>query len=385
MGVNGSYVEAVSKGSHIINNNFECKCLKDLQCGTDSHSWIDFAGGWGTASFSLQGLLWRAGRGLCEFSEDVTKYTSIRFCKLVIWGIPEPDLDWVLVGTTHFTHNKAELANFKRYAQPLKMMLKPDRLFVPSLKRSTKKLFYKKKYVAGTQFTNELYDKHFFQDKPFWTYIWSNIDLTLPVGVPKNDNFYSTLLGPGIYKNDWFKMKNENWLDRSEYDKPPTVVDSTLPTTWSAFFDFAVNSVKSLFQTNAVKQAPMVPPVLFAPNLQQAGFFYNVLFQAGGRSVAAVTGGAASEIPRPSCPCAPKSGTQCSACIRDGDLSPGGTISSKAFRRIAEPDHQDELSFTTISEEEDSGEDSSSEESEQDNETEYPTIRRVLELIKKRS
>lgn len=353
-----------------------------MECTSDGGaSYVDFCGGWGSASFSLETLMYRANRGLAKFSDNITQYTSIKFVSIVIWGVPEPDLDWVLTGTTHFSNAKVELGNYKRYAQPLTMMLEPNRLFVPSYKRSNKRLFYKKKFYAGTQFTNELYDKYFFYNKPFFTYNWSNIDLELPVGVPQNDDFYTRLLGNSVYKNTWFKKKSENWLDRQEYTKPPqSLSDASVFSSWSAFFATVWESFKKNMFGTDVKQAPMQPPVLLAPKLQQASFFYNIKLQAAGRSIAGLHGGKASEIPKPECPCK-STNTQCSAHLDPDEVGSTGTISSETFRRIVGTDNQDELSFTNISS---SGESSSEEEEEQIDETKYPLVRSLYELLKKR-
>lgn len=390
LGVNGSYVANNQQGSHIVNNNYECTCLKELQCTSDSHAnYVDFCGGWGAASFSLETLLYRARRGLAEFSDDITSFTSVRFAKIIIWGVPTANLDWVLVGSTHFANQKQELKNWKKYAQPLKMMLKPHRLFVPSRDRTRKKLFFKKKYYAGTQFTNEFYDKLFFYDKPFFNYIWSYVDLDLPVGVPQNDQFYTSLLGSNIYKNEWYKKKSENWLDREEYSKDGVKqgIDSSVFSSWSAFIQTAFNNLKTVMFGKSVKQGPMQPPVLLAPKLQQASFFYNIQLQAAGRSVAASAGGTASEIPIPKCPCQLlQADAQCSAHLEHSEVGPNGTISSETFGRIVGTDNQDELSLTSAEESDSSntGESETEEIQEQADETQYPHLRRILELLQKK-
>lgn len=391
LGINGTYIESKTQIGHVVNNNWQCKTFENFDCSKRSGvNYVDFCGGWGSASFSLASLLVRASAGLCEFSDDFTQYDSVRFVSITLWGVPAPDLDWVLVGTTHFSVNTNELNNYKKYSNPIYLMLKPKRLFTPSLKRSRKRLFYPRKFYAGSQFTNELYDKQFFVNKTFFTYNWSYIDLELPVGTPQNDAFYASLSGLN-YKNEWYKDKKGSWLDREEYSNSRHVSpDSTLFSQWSAFITTVFNKVVDFFQGNEVKQAPGAPPILKAPTLQEASFFYHVKFQAAGRTIPALRGGSVAEIPRPSNPCpGQQSNFECSGCLGAGDISSGGTISSEAFRRITKSDHSSEFSDTNTGEEEEEDEDSSYSrlsESEEEGAPTYETLNTYLrKLIESRT
>lgn len=389
LGINGSYIEGQNKATHLTNNNWKCEALKGLDCKTErtNTSYVDLVGGWGKASFSIQGLLQRATMGLCDFSEDITQYTSARFVSITIWGVPVPDLDWVLFGQTHFTYDKQELKNLEHYANPIRLMMKKGRLFCPSLKRSQKRLFWRRKFKAGTQFTNEFYDKGFFYNKPFWTYIWSYLDLVLPSGVPNDDNFMKQVLVNANFKNEWYKEKDCAWTNRKQYQtqKP---VDGGLWNAWSAFISSGSISefAKKVFGNN-VKHAPGAPPILPAFQLQQGSFFYNVKLQASGRSIAGLQGGSAAEIPPPGCKCpdSAQTGTQCSACLRSGEVGVNGTVSPETFRRIVGAHNQDQLSFTSISEEEETpGSTSSEEEEEQLDAPQHTIVRRLVEFLQNR-
>lgn len=379
LGINGSYVESKEKSQHIVNNNWQSKAFENTDCKTrNGKNYIDFVGGWGTAQFTISGLLQRASLGLCQFSDDLTRFNAVRFKKIICWGVPLPNLDYVLYGSTHFSYSKDEQSkNFKKYGNPLTLMLKPGRLFVPSYKRSQKKLFWKRKFYAGSQFTDQLYDKKFFTEIPFFQYIWSFVDLINPIGAPQNDEFYKTVLS-SKYENNWFTSTTGEWLDREKYNTTTNSGSAhNIFSNWSAFMTTVWNKFSDMFLGNKIRHAPMCPPIILSPDLECAGFFYNIQFQAAGRTITSLQGGSVAEIPQPGTTC-PNFG--CRTCITREDLTPGGTISSPAFRRITSADQQDQLSHT--SEEEEEGEESETSEppeSEEERETAYETLYSYLQ------
>lgn len=348
MGINGTYVEANKELSHLVNNNWRAENAKNLACSERTmKNYVQQVGGWGNLKFNLTDVMNRLHAGWAISSENFGKFSDIRFDWIDIYGVPTKYLDWVYYGSTHFPTTKEQTDNRAHWCHPLHLMLQKGRVFVPSLFRSRRKLFWHKRFYASSQFTNAFWDKTYFRTVDFFYILWSFVDLDLPSGAPQDDAFFKDILD-NRYKNEWFKQTSCKWKDRVEFEKENNVNPSSFDfSSWSAFFTSAVATFKQnitrYFKNGNVSHTPMCPPVLYSKELCQAQFFYQIKFSATGRTIESVDPGSTWEIRVPQCSdvCPPK--PSCSACLNDSDLSEGGSILPPALARIVGAHHQDGL------------------------------------------
>lgn len=353
LGINGTYATSETDISHIVNNNWRAQNARKLQCSTrDSKHYVEQVGGWGNLKFNLNDILNRIQAGWAETSESFETFADIRFDWIRVYCVPTKYLDWVGVGTTHFPIDNKQNDNRAHWGHPLHLMLQKGRIFVPSLLRSQRKLFYGRKYKPSSQFTTSFFDKTYFKSVDFFYWLWSYVDLHLPSGAPQDDEFLKKVF-VNKYKNNWFKDKTGAWRDRINFEK-----QNTNPTddnwnqydniwnNWSAFLKTTLSNLKSYIDKfwpfTTVSHTPMCPPVLWTKELVQAQFFYHIKFSGTGRTIQSVNPGSAWEVREPQkydkCP-----DTGCTACLNESDISEGGTICPSAFARITSLDNYNRL------------------------------------------
>lgn len=388
LGINGTYTTSTTNIDHIVNNNWRATNARNLNCNTRTKKhYVEQVGGWGNFKFNLTDVMNRIHAGWAEASDSFEPYSDIRFDWIKVYGVPTKYLDWVYYGSTHFPVTGQQSDNRAHWGHPLHLMLQKGRVFVPSLFRSRRKLFWRKLFRASSQFTTSFWDKTYFKTVDFFYFIWSFVDLELPSGAPQDDKLMKAIFNN--YKNDWYKEKNKfKWLDRTKANKqqPETQDDisngwgflDTFWQSWSAFVEFSLSGVKSTLDKwfgNEVKHSPMCPPILFSKELVQAQIFYQIKFSATGRTLQSINPGTTWEIREPygddDCPKQPT--TECSACLDLREISPGGTISSPAFARITALNNSHGLDGEKRRRD--------SEEEEDDQDTPRTKIRRCLQFI----
>lgn len=357
--------------------------MKNTQdCNVSQKTYTDFVGGWGYASLTVKDFLTRCKLGYAQISESLDPYTDIRFEWIKVSCAPTKELDWVLVGYTHFDAKPERYQTYEQWNNGLHLMLHPGRIFVPALYRSQKKLFYSKKFYPSSQFTTEFYDKSWFTTAKVFQYQWSYIDMHVPVGYPKNEKMLKAI----NYDNKWFKDTCMKWVNRKEYDKGNVEVPGEAETSGiGSFFGNIWDSVKSQFFKQSPQQTPFNPPIYRTIRLNQAFFFYKIKLNVTGKSMMAQRVGSLPDIAPAPTEC-PSGKCPDSAECATSDLDSDGFIKEDSLRRIIGTNFRNQLSDTEEASQESSPFEEYSEEvteSEDPGATVHTNLPRYFRLIQK--
>lgn len=341
----GTYV-----AHHGVKTNVEVTALKKLLsvdspqtiCQKNDCTIQDWAGGFGMANFSVQSLLDRARRGLCEFSTSMTTYTHMKFIGAKWYLVPAPTIDWLLYADSHFSNNQEDYKNVTKWLHPLHLVLQKKTRIVQSLQRKPRLTWKKVRIRPSPELCYRWYDKETFAKFLLASYKWSLIDLKNPFGPPGADALKSD--SKLWYKNDWISQKDPQWLDRKNWDsKFLTYEENSWWTNWWV----NVFGNGSSIEANRARWSPFCPP-LYPGDPQAFYFFYYFHFQLAGKTFDnPLPGDPNHEVQQlPKCadfdPRKSSCGT-CSGCIREGDLDHCGMLTDRALKRITRAHHKNKM------------------------------------------
>lgn len=354
LGYCGTVVTRVETGefkvSHAIKSNNEVTGLSDLlqsdnknRCATGTNTtetFKKFAGGYGTASFSLKTLYDRANKGLCEFSEDMTDYTHIKWVDFTAYLVPTKTISWLCYFETHFTNNQADYKNKMKWAHPFHLLMKRGAKLVQSLDRYNRGKWKKIKKKPSPELCYRWYDKETIYTFLLVSYVWSVIDLKNPFGPPGGD-IITDLSAQMYWKNEWMSAKGPEYYDRKTYDKEFLDADTSSNDWWKKWLR---ETIPNVYKTKKGRYSPFCPPMIEG-DLEGFYFLYYFKFKMGGKAFdSAIPGDPTHEVKQlPKCFGPPDQSGTCNACIRPGDLDSSGFIKSKKFRSLVGADYQKQL------------------------------------------
>lgn len=366
LGVIGSYVDFGNAKAHwVVNNHWKASIFENYLDKSKTAQYKDFVGGWGNAQWTLDGLLSRIRKGFAEISMNISSFTSCKLVNITLYGIPLRDHEWVLTGQTHFSSDEKDYKNIQYWVHPLHLMLTPGRLYVPTFQKK-QKTFWKRKFYPPYEMSSEWFDKHYFDTVLLFKYQWSVVELRNVMGFPEDAENYKDI----VDNTEWFKQTTDDKWKHSCFDKTANDQGNTI---WnqikSAFFGNVWTSLKSLYSGKKTRNSPMFPPFYLNTAYETAGFFYRVKLLFTGHSFQTTTPGDVIEVANPNC----AGGANTSADLNSSDISEGGTISPRAFRRIIGADIHHRM--------ESSEQEETTEEEEEKGDPIYARICRHLEEI----
>lgn len=365
--VGSSFDFAAPQAHWVVNNHWPSAFFSNLLDDKDA-KYSDFVGGWGEATWTLDGILKRIRKGWAEISMNIDSFIYCKLVSITIYGIPLRDHEWVLTGQTHFSTDIKDYQNIKYWIHPLHLMLTPGRLYVPTYIKK-QKTFWRRRFKPPPSMANEWFDKHYFDIVNLFKYQWSIVELQNPVGYPEDAENYKDI----VDNSTWFKKETNSKWKNTCFDKQWTEPGNT--DLWSLlakdFFKNVWTTLKQKMFNQKTKASPFFPPFYTKKSYECPGFFYKIKFLFGGHSFQVQDPGDVTEVQKP----APCTQLNCSADINSSDISDGGTISNSAFRRIVGADNEDRM--------EDTEETTQETEEEEECNSIYSCIRRYIEKIQR--
>lgn len=314
-----------------VKNNWESTWGSNyLTTSPNNTQYKDFIGGYGMSTLNLNGLVQRCERGLAESSHDISNFTNGRWVSGRFYPIKLHDLDWVIYFDTHFSKTDTDYQNRKKWLNPLHLLLKPGKTYVPQWKKSPGRPWVRKKKLPAVNLENEFVDKTWLNNVALLSYYFSVIDIENPIGEPEAKETTT-----GGLRNDWFKCKCYTWKDRTKWDNKFTQQNKTDWTEW--FNQFWQDHIIGQGSDKRPRQAPFLPPFSKSERLQCMSFLYEMKFQFTGNTFGVSgPGSAGKEVNTPT-----ECNGSCPTCISRKDLNKHGWIKKRKFRELTEANNQD--------------------------------------------
>lgn len=306
------------------------------QCTTKNEALSKFAGGWGTAQFSLTTLLDRARCGLCFFNENMNQFTHMKFTGATFYAVPAPNISWLLHFDNHFTNEEQDYKLIKTWCHPLHLLLKRKTIILQSLERYQRGKWKKYKLKPSPELCYRWYDKETFAKFLLASYRWTTVDFRNPFGPPGAD-LLDQQQQDIFWKNEWTKQTDPKWLNRLDWDKD-FVGDNNAGGTNSWTDGLAKKFIYWLAGKTWTKKgaySPFCPPIIDGP-LNAFYFFYYFHFKLAGRTFDnPLPGDPNHEVnPIPKCTDFNPRKSLCRYCISPKDLDKHGFIKRKRFKRL---------------------------------------------------
>lgn len=307
-----------------------CTKLPDV-----TQTYKKFAGGYGTASFSLKTLMDRANRGLCEFSQSTTDWTHMKWIKATAYLVPTKTISWLIHFENHFTNAEKDYKNKKKWMHPLHLLLMRRAKLVQALNRYPRGKWKKVVKRPSPELCYRWYDKETFYNFLLLSYTWSTIVLDNPFLAPGAD--IVTDYGDKMFwKNEWMKSKGLEFYDRNTWDKD--FLNDNQEDWWKQWLTpFWPRQI-----TKKGRGSPFCPTVINS-DLEGFYFFYYFKFKLGGKPFdSAEPGDPAHEVKQlPGCFDPPDINGTCHTCLKPRDLDEWGFIKPRKFRAITSSDNED--------------------------------------------
>nr|UZV41780.1 MAG: ORF1 [Anelloviridae sp.] len=322
----------------------ENKCSDTWQ--TPGPSYWDFVGGYGQAKFDLQSLVLRNLLGFNRFSEDIRKFTHIKFRGLKFQLIRAPTLDYLFRPQMHRGPFDLEYP----LLHPANLLNMPWVKWVQSVARSNccRSPSIKRRPPPDL---SGWFDIETFRNYELITYQWSVFDPnnpmgrnTKPVGAGKTDKFFddgwmnidTRKANINVNLNERAKW-GDRWLWDTNFvqDVNKYVQNEQNPGVWDVIWNQTNQP-----QFRKAKMTPFLPPMIESDEINTFWFRYKFFFLLGGSTISRslqkwpiretqddikyCDGGANPQ--------------ECQYCIDpERDLDAYGLLTKKAFKRITEP------------------------------------------------
>nr|UZV41782.1 MAG: ORF1 [Anelloviridae sp.] len=331
--------------SKTVPPNINNTCEDKWQSGP---KYWDFVGGWGQAKFDLQSLVLRNLLGFNRFSEDIRKYTHIKFKGLKFQLIRAMDLDYLFRPQMHRGPFDYETS----LIHPAHLLNMPWVKWVQSITRSNccKSPTIRRRTPPDL---SGWFDIETFRNYELITYQWTVFDPNNPMG--RNTTPIGTTEQSKFFDDDWMRPSSNKetisvnlndrvrWADRTSYDSQ-FVGDMNNAAGHQApdsnLFDFIWDKINQWNQNDKGfrkgKTTPFLPPMIESPQVNTFWFRYRFYFLLGGSTISRnLQKWPIRETEDDLKPCTGHQG--CPACIHEGDLDPFGVLTEKALKRITEP------------------------------------------------
>nr|BDU80027.1 ORF1 [Raccoon dog Torque teno virus 1] len=291
----------------------------------------DFCGGYGTGAVTLEGLILRNLLGMNRFSDSLTQFHWIRFIKGHIQLVPNDEIDWLFRVELHRPGKPTDVDAKHKWNHPAVLINLPGTKIVESIKRSKCCRWKHIKFTPPTHFEG-WYDLDNFSKYPLFSYMWTSIDLSNPMGMaPYTKDVTNDTNAPLV--NKWWGKSGDSlkcpWIDRKTYN------DKFINDAGNSWLEWLLTSAND----KKPKYSPFNPPVFPTTRSQTLWFRYKLYFQIGGLNInTRFQGYPVAEYESPP----PAIDLENSAEIQEEDLDESGQLREEAFRRIAES-HLDQV------------------------------------------
>lgn len=260
-----------------------------------AHYW-DFVGGYGTAHFNLQNLIWRTIFGFARFNVTLEGAKFIKFKGFRIIPQRATTIDYLFLASNH--HQSHDF--IKPLIHPVNLLNTPGTVMVNSLHRT--------KCCRNPQIKRKAdpiifgwHDLEDFLTVPLASYLWTYYNPNNPMG--RNDQITKNLKSP--LHNNWMRDSCGKaldtycppWMDRTQYDKDfvdcinnaQLTPGNQYPNEGGSYWEYNrqqnITCNEQQVKGQYGKYSPFLPPMAAAEAPQTLWIRYEFYFQIGGGTI----------------------------------------------------------------------------------------------------
>ncbi|WP_294191804.1 hypothetical protein, partial [Pseudomonas sp.] len=293
-----------------------------------------FCGGYGNASFTLDGLVQRNLLGMNRFSDQINKRHWIKFLGGGVRFPPNDEIDFLFRISLHRPRNDPDRSHKDLWNHPAHLLNLPGTVIIESIKRTKCCKWRHLNFRPPSEFEG-WYDLGTFSKFTLMSYYWTTIEMSNPMGIAPYTVDFNENNAP--LTNRWWGSSNSAracpWINRKAWDQQFL---SSYENSWLQQLIDAVTD-----HQRRPNYSPFCPAVYRSNSPQSLWFLYYFKFQIGGLNIdQKFQNWPIVEYTTPP--------VRAAAEIRRGELDESGWLRDDAFARIIGAGDEDGVARTAV-------------------------------------